>query len=213
MPRVLLLAWITLLPCAARADDVYRLWLRYDPIADVALRQSYATATRHIILVTPTGTDSPTLTAVREELVTGLRGLLGIEVAFSPEKSSSLPSALGDEGFSLSLRGGDTVVISAARDIGVLYGAFALLRHFQTHRPLSARPNTPLWVSRWVCMRRVGSSILSSVSLPSCGEKNEKKPRDQQKSRGVLETQVFVFRRWGVGGSSRGSCGSGVRLG
>lgn len=143
MRRVLLALALALSAAFARADDGYRLWLRYDPIADSALRQSYATATRHIILATPTGNDSATLAAARDELTTALGGLLGSThvISVAVEKSPA-PAALGDEGYSLSLRGRDTVVISAARDIGALYGAFALLRHFQTHRPLSALPLT-----------------------------------------------------------------------
>lgn len=140
-----LLVWtaILLFSSLAHADDGYRLWLRYDPIADSVLRQSYAAATRHIVLATPTGTDSPTLTAAREELTTALPGLLGAAHATSVTlEKSPAPAALGDEGFSLSLRSGDTIVISAARDLGVLYGSFALLRHFQTHRPLATLAQT-----------------------------------------------------------------------
>jgi alpha-glucuronidase len=146
MRRLLLLALLPLLTFAARADDGYRLWLRYDPIADVTLRESYTTATRHIVLATPTGTDSPTLTAAREELTAALPGLLGpAHVVSVVLAKSPAPAAVGNEGFSLSLRGADTVVIAAARDLGALYGTFALLRHFQTHRPLAtlAQTSTP----------------------------------------------------------------------
>jgi alpha-glucuronidase len=150
MRRLLSLALFTALSILARADDGYRLWLRYDPIADPALRQSYATAARHLVLATPTGTDSPTLTAARDELTTALPSLLGsattasVAITFEklPSSPTASPAALGDEGFSLSLRGTDTIVISAARDIGALYGAFALLRHFQTHRPLATLAQT-----------------------------------------------------------------------
>ena len=143
MRRFLLLALLSLLACAARADDGYRLWLRYDPISDVTLHQSYASAARHIVLATPTGTDSPTLAAARDELAAALPGLLGsAHVASITLEKSPAPNATGDEGFALSLRTPDTVVISASRDIGVLYGVFTLLRHFQTHRPLDDLPLT-----------------------------------------------------------------------
>ena len=143
MRRFLSLAFLAILSVLARADDGYRLWLRYDPIADSALRQSYATAARHLVLATPSGTDSPTLTAARDELTTALTSLLGPAhtTSVALEKSPA-PAAVGDEGFALSLRGTDTVVISAARDVGAIYGAFALLRHFQTHRPLTALAQT-----------------------------------------------------------------------
>ena len=143
MRRLLLLALLPLFTLAARADDGYRLWLRYEPITDSALRQSYATAARHLVLATPTGTDSPTLTVARDDLTTALPGLLGPAHALSVTlEKSPAPAAAGEEGFSLSLRGTDTIVISAARDVGALYGAFALLRHFQTHRPLAALAQT-----------------------------------------------------------------------
>ena len=143
MRRLLSLALIAILSVLARADDGYRLWLRYDPIADSALRQSYAAATRHIVVATPNGTDSPTLTVAREELTTALRGLLGSATAASIAlEKIPASAALGNEGYSLSLRSTDTVVIAAPRDIGVLYGAFALLRHFQTQRPLATLAQT-----------------------------------------------------------------------
>lgn len=143
MRRLLSLALFTALSILTHADDGYRLWLRYDPIADVTLRESYAAAARHIVLATPTGTDSPTHTAARDELTAALPGLLGpTSVASVSLEKSPAPAAVGDEGFSLSLRGTDTIVIAAARDVGVLYGAFALLRHFQTHRPLASLAHT-----------------------------------------------------------------------
>lgn len=141
MRRLLSFALLALLSVLVRADDGYRLWLRYDPVADAVLRANYTGATRHVILATPAGTDSPTLVAARDELSLGLRGLLGTVVTITLGKSPA-PPATGDEGFALSLRARDTVVIAAPRDIGVLYGAFALLRHFQTHRSLATLAQT-----------------------------------------------------------------------
>ena len=66
---------------AVRAEDGYRLWLRYDRMPDDAQRTSYAAALNHIVLATPAGTDSPTIAAARDELTTGLSGLLGINGA------------------------------------------------------------------------------------------------------------------------------------
>ena len=61
---------------------------------------------------------------------TGLAGLLGSEPAITIERSAP-NAACGDEGYAIGTvaRGNvSTVVIAANRDIGVLYGAFALLR-------------------------------------------------------------------------------------
>ena len=134
--RRLLLALVLALPLfSLRAEDGYRLWLRYDRIADETLRAAYAATTAQIVLVTPASADSPTLAAARDELVLGLRGLLGIEPAIAVEKPSALPASVGSEGYALR-RSGNRLVIAAQRDIGVLYGAFALLRLVQTHQPI-----------------------------------------------------------------------------
>jgi alpha-glucuronidase len=129
--------FMALTACIARAEDGYRLWLRYDRVDDDALRAAYAAAARTVVLETPVGADSPALAAARDELSSGLRGLLGSTVSIAVEKAQAPSQASGDEGYAISRRGDDTIVISANRDAGVLYGAFALLRHFQSHGPLA----------------------------------------------------------------------------
>jgi alpha-glucuronidase len=157
--RVLIFAVAILLAAAAplRADDGYELWLRYPRVSDAARLAEYrASITR---LVVPG--ESPTLRAARDELRRGLRGMLGMEIPISPSAavdnvivagtpaSSPLIASLGladelrragDEGFVIrqtTVRGRRATVIAANRDVGVLYGAFHLLRHLQTHRPLA----------------------------------------------------------------------------
>jgi alpha-glucuronidase len=123
---------------AAHAEDGYRLWLRYDRIGDAALRARNAQALSHVVLATPAGIDSPTITAARDELLTGLEGLLDIKPDISID--GSVPdAACGEAGFNLHLsaRGNvRTVVVAGNRDIGVLYGVFALLRRVQMNEPL-----------------------------------------------------------------------------
>src|SRR3954468_24095860 len=77
--------------CVARAaaDDGYRLWLRYDRIADEKLRADYTAATANIVLATPTGAESPTLTIARDELSAALRGLLAGEPKITVTKAAS----------------------------------------------------------------------------------------------------------------------------
>lgn len=129
---------LALLASSARlsADDGYRLWLRYDRIDDEALRQDYASALATITLVSGTGVATPTLAAARDELRAGIAGLLGSspEVAFA---SAPAHPDLGDEGYAVG-RGERGIEIRAQRDTGALYGAFALLRHLQTHQPVAA---------------------------------------------------------------------------
>ena len=127
----------------ARAEDGYRLWLRYDRITDQPRRAACTAALGRIVLATPAGADSPTIAAARDELLTGLAGLLGSKPAITIERSAP-NAACGDEGYAIGTvaRGNvSTVVIAANRDIGVLYGAFAFLRHVQTGRPVDrSRP-------------------------------------------------------------------------
>ncbi len=139
----------------ARAEDGYRLWLRYDRITDEPLRARYATALQQIVLSTPTGVDSPTLAMAREELAIGLRGLLGPEVKITVSNRSTveLPSWAElkswydkyrnpPEFYTLRHEPSDRVVISSVSDIGVLYGVFALLRHVQLGLPLAQLDTT-----------------------------------------------------------------------
>ncbi len=123
--------------CCARAEDGYRLWLRYDRIDDEALRAAYAAAARNVVLETPNASDSPTLSAARDELIAGLRGLLGSPVSFAIERARAPRPATGGDGYAIARRGDDTLVIAAGRDPGALYGAFALLRSLQTHVPVA----------------------------------------------------------------------------
>jgi alpha-glucuronidase len=123
---------------SVRAEDGYRLWLRYDPITDAAQRPGYASALAEIVFVTPSAHLSPTLAAAQYELATGIRGLLGVEPQIRVA-SGDRDTALGEEGYRISLadrRGRPSVTILANRDIGVLYGAFALLRHVQSGEPI-----------------------------------------------------------------------------
>jgi alpha-glucuronidase len=137
--RILALAFLAALSASSvRAEDGYRLWLRYDRIGDDGIRAAYAGAASRIVLATGTGAESPTVRAARDELVSGLTRMLGAVPAVAVEKAPLRDPALGNEGYSISRRRDDTVVISANADVGVLYGAFALLRHLQTHQPLAA---------------------------------------------------------------------------
>jgi alpha-glucuronidase len=103
---------------------------------------------------------SPTLDAARDELARGLTGLLGAappvdrtltaagSIVLGTPKTSAIIAALdltkplseaGDDGFvlrAMTIRGRRAIVVAANRDIGVLYGAFALLRRVQTLEPV-----------------------------------------------------------------------------
>jgi alpha-glucuronidase len=147
--------WLT---TALRADDGYRLWLRYDPVPDAARRAAYDAAISEIVVPEGPG-PRLLLNSARDELVAGLRGLLGrdVPVVTRPTRDNALLlasprdpwiasivsetdlRAASEEGYILrrvAHEGGHRLLIVANRDIGLLYGAFALLRQLQTGRPL-----------------------------------------------------------------------------
>ncbi len=165
MSRTLLLITFALLSAVTgQAEDGYRLWLRYDRIGDDALRQSYTAAITEIVMPEspPSRWNPGSVNAARDELRTGLRGLLGVDVPVvsAPDRDGALilgvavrdPAvaglvtetdlrAAGEEGFILrhvTRDGHSQTLLIANRDVGVLYGAFALLRHLQMHQPIGS---------------------------------------------------------------------------
>ncbi len=159
--------WIGLL----HADDGYRLWLRYDSITDSSYRAATLAAVRRVVLVTPTGADSPTLDAARDELTRGLSGMTGAVPTIAFEKASSAaPAALGTEGYHLR-SGSSTVAISAPSDVGALYGAFRLLREIQlghdvSHLDLSSAPKIDRrLLSHWDNLNRTVERGYAGFSL------------------------------------------------
>ncbi|HET7378707.1 MAG TPA: alpha-glucuronidase family glycosyl hydrolase, partial [Gaiellales bacterium] len=139
-------------------EDGYDLWLRYRLVGDSGRLAEYRAALTHLVVEG----DSPTLRAAHDELTRGIKGLLGADmphadhvvrdgalIAGTPRSSrliAALPQPIaddlrqaGDEGFllrAIRVQDRQAIVIAANRDIGVLYGAFALLRLIQTQRPL-----------------------------------------------------------------------------
>jgi alpha-glucuronidase len=148
-------AWVSLFllvsPCVL-AEDGYDLWLRYGPLAGPA-GQTYRSQATEIV-----GAGSGPAEVARMELVRGLTGLLGRRVAIvgsitqngaivlgTPKSSADIAAlkldlaGAGDEGFVIrteTIGGHRVTAVAANTDIGVLYGAFHLLRLIQTARPL-----------------------------------------------------------------------------
>ncbi len=140
-----------------QGEDGYRLWLRYDPIKDASIAREYSKAISYLVIEG----QSPTLQAIKEELFTGLEGLLGKKLFISSEvrKSGTLligtphqskliasvipPNELnhtGDEGYIIRrviISRKRCIIISANSDIGLLYGAFHLLRLIQTQQSIA----------------------------------------------------------------------------
>jgi alpha-glucuronidase len=139
---------------ASRAQTAHDLWLTYPRVADAALRDEYRASVASLVV----SDESPTLRAARDELMAGVRGLTGADLAATsrvnadgalivgtPATSSIIASlplaaelpALGPDGYLVRasrVNGRRAIVIAANREIGALYGTFALLREMQTHR-------------------------------------------------------------------------------
>jgi len=140
----------------SKAEDGYRLWLRYDPLP----RQTIESYRPRITSIVVAG-DSATLAAIRTELVSGCSGLLGSKVpvadevnrdgaviAGTPKSSPEIGrlgwerqlADLGPEGFrvrAIRLGRHSVTVIAANTEVGALYGVFHFLRLMQTLQPIN----------------------------------------------------------------------------
>jgi alpha-glucuronidase len=139
----------------ALAEDGYRLWLRYTPIAGAA-RDAYAARATGIAALG----DSPVVRAAVAELNSGLSGMLGgarqdsiavldgsivLATAAQSREVAARAGALrlaaaGPQGFvvqSTRWQGHAVTLIAANSDVGLLYGAFRLLALMQRHEPIT----------------------------------------------------------------------------
>lgn len=131
----------------ARADDGSRLWLGYDRLSNPAFVQAGRESFTSIVVPG----HSATLEIVRHEVKQGLDRLLDVNlpaterlaggaVVFATPASSAIVgmldlSTLGREGYlirSIRVEGEPATIVAARSDVGLLYGAFGLLRLIQT---------------------------------------------------------------------------------
>ena len=149
MKKVFFILCFFSLLVSLHAEDGYRLWLRYDKIDDPSLLQQYQHEISSIYFFDNL---SPTLTVAKNELLTGLQGLLNKQIKEvkkiesntifiiknSPKHESYVDEkAIGPEGFSIQtmeLNIVPVIVIAANTDAGILYGIFHFLRLLQTHQ-------------------------------------------------------------------------------
>lgn len=142
---------LTLIGGVAKAADIgYQLWLRYDLLPPQII-EAYR---RRVTTIVVSGA-SPTLDAVRAELVNGCKGLFGTPIPSTgdvitdgaiivgtPQSSSliaTLNLKLDQQGYvirSLRHKSRHITVIASNSEIGVLYGAFHFLRLLQTSQPI-----------------------------------------------------------------------------
>jgi alpha-glucuronidase len=160
-------------PAGLRAETGYDAWLRYAAIGDPAIRQRYAALPAAVVAFG----GSAVIGAAQEELIRGLRGMLGrtlrVETQLPRESAILLgtfaainkaapainvAADLPDDGYWLkttTLNGLQYLLITAPNDRGVLYGVFALLRKIGLREPVSPLdekqvPYAPVrWVNEW----------------------------------------------------------------
>jgi alpha-glucuronidase len=134
-------------------EDGSRLWLRYDSLGRLGDRNR--PHLRQVLV----GGNSPTARVAREELTSGIAGMVGAAAAVAgpiqdgavvvgtPETSPIVArlnwrtalSRVGREGFIIRQTRVDersVIVIASESEVGALYGAFRLLRMIQTGRSL-----------------------------------------------------------------------------
>jgi alpha-glucuronidase len=133
---LILCLFVALFVAEVKADDGYRLWLRYDQLSS-----------RHVKSILVQG-DSATFDLIRGELSHVKVGEGDASVVVGLPQTSTLIrklhwdselKQLGPEGFrirTITDANRQVIVIASATDIGALYGAFHFLRLLQTEHPI-----------------------------------------------------------------------------
>lgn len=185
-------------------EDGYEMWLRYHALTDSQQLKNYRSQLSQLVVEG----ESPTLGAAQTELQQGLSGLLGKAIANgeklarkgslvigTPANSPLIASLkledrlaqVGPEGFIIEqtqINKRNALVIAANTDLGVLYGAFHLLRLVQTEQSLdkisinSAPRVQHRVVNHWDNLNRLVERGYAGLSLWEWGSLPEyKNPR------------------------------------
>ncbi|BAB04780.1 alpha-glucuronidase family glycosyl hydrolase [Halalkalibacterium halodurans] len=126
-----------------RGETGYETWLRYEEITDSALHTQYRAYFQTIEIKG----NSPIIESAKEELMQGLRSLLGVTpkclsatgeqascligtIADVAEVSQAIKERLREEGYAIYSEKGRLVLVGKT-ETGVLYGTFHLLRLLQ----------------------------------------------------------------------------------
>lgn len=150
----LLIVTMTYLIQPLRAEDGYRLWLRYDLVSDKQRLTDY----RRQLQGWMVDVTSPTGDVARKELRLALTGLLGVPVqevrgtvgdgiivagTFDSPSLAKMRLAerykTGNEGYVIlrgRLNNKQIIIIAGEQERGMLYGVFHFLRLLQTHQPI-----------------------------------------------------------------------------
>jgi alpha-glucuronidase len=121
-------------------DDGYQLWLKYEPVADVAAKTEYL---QYSAFIGNMNAGEISKSAALE-LQTGLKSLLGKNIAVITAVGNRTGGivlrldpngVIQTDGYRIQLSGGN-IVVNAGSERGLLYGTFALLRHLQMQQAL-----------------------------------------------------------------------------
>ena len=142
----------------AKAETGYELWMRYVPVQNQTLLNSYKQQINGLAV----DADSPTLRVVKNELINGLTGLLGKKIDTTGKSGTNgiviaekynaagitgkaglkqLLGQAGEEGFVIATRTVNNkkyIIITGNTDVSVLYGTFHFLRLIQTQQNISS---------------------------------------------------------------------------
>ena len=128
------LNWILIFLCyqISKADDGYRLWLKYDKIQNTRLLTKYRAELNSIRVIAPM---SPVVQSAVQELKSGLKGLLNKEInTTNTNRNGQIILELltsthqeNPEAYSIKKQNG-IIKITAFSDKGLLYGSFGLLK-------------------------------------------------------------------------------------
>ncbi len=169
MKNMFLLA--VLLPGLLHAETGQDAWLRYAPLKSAA-QARYASLPAGVVVFG----DTPILDNARDEMIRGIRGMLGRTLRIEKElpkepiiilgtvgslktrePSLTIPE-IGKDGYWLgkaSIRGIQNLIIMSPNERGVLYGAFGFLSKIAREQDLSPlnevqQPSAPVrWVDQW----------------------------------------------------------------
>jgi alpha-glucuronidase len=129
---------------ALHAETGANAWLRYEPLANPPALPA----------VVAIATDAPLLRTAQQEIIRGLRGMTGrvLRAESGTPREAAIILRTGAttplDGYTIRPEGGN-IVISAANDRGVLYGAFAFLRHLAIGESF-IETSPPHVAARWV---------------------------------------------------------------
>jgi alpha-glucuronidase len=151
---VRLVVLLLLFPALVRAENGHDAWLRYAPVSQPA------TAIPAVIIA---GDNSLLMQSARDEIVRGVRGMLGrtLRIETGEPRESAIVLRADEKAVvdSYSLRtttiAGQRCILISGQSRGVLYGAFALLRKIalgQSIEKLDEReaPYAPVrWLNHW----------------------------------------------------------------